>query len=77
MEKGTAFLQPQPDWSLTVQSGAPSWGSGGWAMIKTLLSAGILGVLLLGGIHTLVAGLLALGLVGAILRLLVRGPMAC
>ncbi|GEM_PF-4962311 len=46
-------------------------------MIKTLLSAGILGVLLFGGIHTLVAGLLVLGLLGAILRLLVRGPVAC
>ena len=46
-------------------------------MIKTLLGAGILGMVLFGGIHMLVAGFLALGLVGAILRLLVRGPVAC
>ncbi|MCX6548889.1 MAG: hypothetical protein NTW40_12745 [Acidobacteria bacterium] len=46
-------------------------------MIKALLGAGILGVVLFGGVQTLLAGFLALGLLGAILRLLVRGPVAC
>jgi len=46
-------------------------------MVKALLGMGILGFVLLGGIQALLTGLLALGLVGAILRLLVRGPVAC
>lgn len=46
-------------------------------MIKTLLGAGILGMVLFGGVHTLVVGFLALGLLRAILRLLVQGPVNC
>ena len=45
-------------------------------MVKALVGAGFLGCVLL-GIPWLVSSFLALGLVGAILRLLVRGPVAC
>ena len=46
-------------------------------MVKALVGMGILGFVLLGGIQVLLTGLLALGLLGTILRLLVRGPLAC